>query len=273
MSPSLTAKDTNASLAALSIETDQAKNNPDLAVHADVPYGDRPRQLLDFYTSKSQSDAPMPCLIFIHGGFWQEGSKDLSGFAAQTFVDHGWSYVSVGYTLTPDVSLSELTQEISEALSFVHANAEQYHIDPDHIVLSGHSAGGHLTASTLAGLVDKSTAQKIAGAALISGVFELAPIAKSYVNDKARITEAEISELSPLRHVPLKDVPVHVVIGADEPEAFQIQSTVMTETWGDALSDLTVCSEPGRDHFDILQVLADPDSKTFQTILQMSKRS
>ena len=269
LSPSLTAKDANGALAGQVAATQAAFADTGHRALADLAYGERPRQLLDIFTP-NEVDGPLPCLMFVHGGFWQEGSKEVSGFAARSFTTHGWAYVSVGYTLTPEVTLTELTAEVHDAVAFVHANAVRFGIDPTRIIIAGHSAGGHLTASILTDLLGKGVGDMIAGAVPISAVVELGPIARSYVNDLARMSESEVATLSPVRFSPKQDVPVHVVIGGDEPEAFQVQSGLLAEHLRGRITDLTFCRAAGRDHFDILDVLADPESETFQTILGMA---
>ena len=103
----------------------------------------------------------------------------------------------------------------------------------------------------------------------ISGVFELAPIAASYINDLARMSEAEVDLLSPLHKLPASGIPVHVLIGADEPEAFQIQSKVLRDEWSRHLPKLSYCKAAGRDHFDVLEELATPTSATVRAIQDM----
>ena len=269
LSPSQSAKDAAGDLSRMVARTEMARTDPAITSTVDIAYGTRPRQRLDLYRPASASNAVLPCLVFIHGGFWQEGDKSVSGFAAKTFCDLGWAYVSVGYTLTPEISLTGLTEEIYQALAFLNAQAAEWGIDPQRIVLAGHSAGGHLAACVLADVLKRGVGGGLAGAVLISGVYELAPIAKSYVNDLARIDARELQELSPLRHVPRSDIPVHLLIGADEPTAFQLQSDALKEVWLPDLSQLTSDVAVGRDHFDVLEELNDPASPTMQVIRSM----
>jgi arylformamidase len=267
LSPSRSAKDAGGALGRMVRQTKEALCDPGLDVRQDISYGNRVRQKLDVFRPKAAGTSALPCLVFIHGGFWQEGDKSVSGFAAQTFCAAGWAYVSVGYSLTPEVSLTELTQEVHSAVAYVHENAKALGIDPQRIVLAGHSAGGHLAATVVADSLGCGTNAYIRGAVLISGVFELGPIAKSYVNDLARITEEEIGRLSPLRLLPQTQAPVHVLVGADEPTAFQVQSTVLGDLWTPHVKSLTQHVAPGRDHFDILDELNDPTSETVQRVL------
>ena len=261
LSPSQSAKDATGVLTAMVAETEAARADPALESRCDIAYGDGPAARLDLYRP-AKAEGPLPCLVFLHGGFWQEGDKSVSGYAARALAKAGWASVGVGYPLTPGVSLTELTQQVHEALRFIHDAADRLGIDPERIVLAGHSAGGHLAASVVADIFGTGIAARICGAVLISGVFELAPIAASYVNDLARMTEGEIAALSPLRFAPARQMPLHVLVGADEPEAFRMQSEVLAASWAGALPALESWQAPGRDHFDILHELTDPASPT-----------
>jgi arylformamidase len=269
LSPSLSAKDAGGALGAMVSQTQAAQRDPMLDVRIDIPFGARPRQKLDVYLPKTADSAPKPVIVFIHGGFWQEGDKSVSGFAVSTFAALGWASISLGYTLTPDVSLTELTKEIHEGVQYIAKNAAALGIDAENIILVGHSAGGHLAASVMCDLLGQGVHKLIRGVVLISGVFELAPIARSYVNDLTRMSDGEISSLSPLRHDVKARIPVHVLIGTDEPEAFQVQSAVLRDSWAPVLPDLSFHAAAGRDHFDVLEELRDPSSMTVRSIRLM----
>ena len=269
LSPSRSAKDAAASLGLMVTRTTQALSDPALTVTRDIAYGARPRQKLDVF--RPAGPGLLPAVIFLHGGFWQEGDKSVSGFAASTFAALGWAWISVGYTLTPEVSLTQLTGEIAQALTLIHETAAEIGLDPRRLVLAGHSAGGHLAACICADIPKAGLAEKIAGAVLVSGVFDLAPIARSYVNDMARITAEETEKLSPLRHKPARTLPVHMVIGADEPQAFHDQSQALRDGWRGDLPGLTYDVAAGRDHFDVLEELNATGSPTVRAILGMGR--
>ena len=105
----------------------------------------------------------------------------------------------------------------------------------------------------------------------ISGVFNLAPVAASYVNDKARMDAAEVAEMSPLFVRPARDVPVHILVGGDESDAFQQQSLALLAAWSPHLSQSTFAAPRGRDHFDVLDELTDPASATFRILMEMGR--
>jgi arylformamidase len=216
----------------------------------DVPYGTAPRQRWDLFAAK---DPSAPCLVFIHGGYWQRNTReDFAGFA-EGIMAHGWSAAMVGYTLAPDVSLAAIVDEIAKALEWLAANGPKHGLAGGPIVVSGWSAGGHLTAMAL------SHPRVTAGLA-ISGVFELAPIRDTYLNEKLRLTDDEIATLSPLR-LPVVQKPLAVAYGTNELPALVNDSRDLhaRREAGGAPGPLVPIS--GADHFTILEELRRPDGK------------
>ena len=87
--------------------------------------------------------------MFIHGGYWQRNSKDQFANLIAGPYAHGWAAALPGYTLAPDASLTEIVAEINAALDWLAAHGPAHGIAGP-VVLSGWSAGGHLTAMCLA---------------------------------------------------------------------------------------------------------------------------
>ena len=85
----------------------------------DVPYGPGPRQRWDLFAANS---AAAPCLVFIHGGYWQRNTREDFAAFAEGVMSHGWSAAMVGYTLAPDVSLKAIVGEIGQALDWLGQN-------------------------------------------------------------------------------------------------------------------------------------------------------
>ncbi len=95
----------------------------------------------------------MPVLIFVHGGNWNSGNKDLYNFFGNNFARKDVVTVIPGYTLSPEANYETMTQQIAQAILWVHSNISKYNGDPAKIFITGHSAGAHLV--TLA-VVDNS---------------------------------------------------------------------------------------------------------------------
>lgn len=269
LSPSQSAKDAAAVLARHEAQTAALEADAELARWSDVAYGRGARQLYDVTAPIGAVDAP--CLAFVHGGFWQEGSKAGSGFAARAYARDGWAHAALGYTLAPEASLAQIVEEVAEALRQLRARAADYGIDSERIVLAGHSAGAHLAAAILAGLGGADLPDALAGYVLISGVYDLAPVAASYVNDAVGLSPGDVDRLSPLLYWPAADRPVHLLVGADEPEAFRRQSDALAALWGRELRRISLARAPGRDHFDILDELAREGSETRARIRRMGQ--
>jgi len=260
LSPSLSAKDAAGVLARHSARTSALWSDPDFDCTRDLSYGAAPRQLLDVV--RPLGPGPFPCLIFLHGGFWQEGDKGGSGFAARRLGHAGWASALVGYSLAPDARLSEIVTEVGQAIDYLADNAGELRLDPKRFILAGHSAGGHLAAALICGKAGQRTAETIAGAVLISGVYDLEPIAMSYVNEAVGLDADDVRALSVLDENPISDIPIHLLIGEDEPAAFQEQTDALAAAWSNSISALSLHREPGCDHFNILDELASLMEKT-----------
>jgi arylformamidase len=138
LSPSRSAKDAAGVMQAWGQESDKARRSPGIRTFLDVAYGPAANQKLDVYTGRAEEGGLRPVFAFIHGGFWQQGSKDSSAFPAPAFVAANWIYVAVGYTLAPNATLTAIMAEIRSALRFIHLHAREYGGDPDKIIVAGH---------------------------------------------------------------------------------------------------------------------------------------
>ena len=91
---------------------------------------------------------PRPTLLYIHGGGWVGGSKDTVFFRFLPYLEKGWAVVNVEYRLARVALAPAAVEDARCALRWVKQNAATYGLDPDRIVVSGHSAGGHLSLTT-----------------------------------------------------------------------------------------------------------------------------
>jgi arylformamidase len=215
--------------------------------HLDLRYGPRERNSWDLFPA---ADPKAPCIVFIHGGYWQRNSKD--GFANLISGLHarGWAGALPGYTLAPDASLAEIVAEIHAALDWLAANGKTHGIEGK-VVLSGWSAGGHLTAMCL------GHARVSAGLA-ISGVYELGPIRDTYLNEKLQLSDAEIETLSPMR-LPMVNKPLLITYGTAELPPLVSDSRDLHARRAAAHLPGALLPVPGADHFTIVHELRDAD--------------
>jgi arylformamidase len=216
-------------------------------MHLDLRYGKRERNTWDLFP---QADPDAPCIVFIHGGYWQRNSKDQFANLIAGPYTRGWAAALPGYTLAPDASLSEIVAEINAALDWLAAHGPAHGINGP-VVLSGWSAGGHLTAMCLGHRLVK------AGLA-ISGVFELGPVRDTYLNEKLRLTEQEVVTLSPMRS-PMVDKPLAFAYGTAELPPLVSDSRDLHALRSAAHLPGALIPVPRANHFTIVHELRDPE--------------
>ena len=189
--------------------------------------------------------------MFIHGGYWQAVPEEFACLIEGPRAI-GWSAALPGYTLAPDLSLTGIVAEIHAALDWLAAHGPANGIAGP-IVLSGWSAGGHLTAMALGHPAVR------AGLA-ISGLFELGPIRDTYLNEKLRLTDAEIAALSPLR-LPVSPKPLAIAYGTAELPPLVSDSRELHARRAAAHAPGPLLPVAGADHFTIVLELQKPDGQ------------
>ena len=111
------------------------------------------RGLLDVYTPVTQG-ARRPVLLHVHGGAWMMGHKSHQGQPLlHRMVELGWVGVSINYRLAPRDAYPAQIIDVKKALAWVKTHIEEYGGDPEFVIVTGGSAGGHL--SLLAGLTSR----------------------------------------------------------------------------------------------------------------------
>jgi acetyl esterase/lipase len=115
----------------------------------DVTYlvADGVESKLDLWVPR-EAPAPLPTVMYIHGGGWVQGSKEASDLALLPWVEQGWAVVNVEYRMGPKAPAPAAVEDCRCALRWVRENAATYNLDPKRIVITGHSAGGHLSLTT-----------------------------------------------------------------------------------------------------------------------------
>ncbi|WP_367768152.1 alpha/beta hydrolase [Flavobacterium sp. WC2421] len=101
---------------------------------------------LNVFVPRSDKSAPFPILIFVHGGNWNSGRKGTYDLLGRNFASKGVVTIIPDYTLSPDASYDEMTEQIASVIQWVKANGSKYNGNPNQIFITGHSAGGHLGA-------------------------------------------------------------------------------------------------------------------------------
>lgn len=230
-----------------------------------VRYGESPVELVDFFPAAGPTPAPLH--VFLHGGYWQELSRRESAFAAPGFLRRGAAFAAVGYGLAPAYGLAEIVAMVRRALGLLLDSAAELGVDPERVVLSGSSAGAHLAAMALA---DPALAGRLAGAVLLSGIYDLQPITGTYVNDPLGLDAEAARALSPLRALRAPLPPVVVARGGAETGEFARQHEEMVAALKAAGAEVVDVLVAECDHFDLPFRLADPDTALGREVLTRS---
>ena len=227
--------------------------------HLDLRYGAADRNKWDLYPAR---DPRAPCCVHIHGGFWQRGSRESFACMAQGILARGWSAALPGYTLAPDASLGQIVEELRSALDWFGANAGRHGITGP-LILTGWSAGGHLTAC----LIDHPA---VTAGLAISGVFELAPLRESpHVNDLVRLSMDEVASLSPIRQAPTAKM-LSIAYGTGELPAMAATSRDFNAHRAMAHRPGDLIPIPAANHFTILDQLLEADSHLVRSIVGLA---
>jgi arylformamidase len=200
-------------------------------------YGPTPPETLDIYGAGKKA------FVFVHGGAWKRQSSREQGFLAGPILQAGAAYVALNFANLPTVTLPEMVAQVCRALEWISKELT------DHIVLCGHSSGGHLAACAL------TKTNLVRKAMVVSGIYDLLPVRLSARNDYVRLDERLEHEYSPIRHVDTIRCPVTVAWAEKESPEFYRQSEEFATRLG-----APILIGKGLNHFEIAEALGDPQS-------------
>ena len=169
------------------------------------------------------------------------------------------------YTLAPAARMDQIVGEVRAAVAWVIDHAKEVGGDPARVYVSGHSAGGHLTAMAMTGA-------RVAGGVAISGLYNLEPIRLCYLNEKLRLDPDEEKRNSPILHLPLRAAPLVVTVGLGElPELIRQSEEYAMARQGRGLAGRYLPIER-HDHFSILEELACRDGQILAALEMLASR-
>lgn len=235
--------------------------------HPGIVYDEAGGERLDVW---GVGDGLRPVFVFLHGGYWMALSRDVSSFMARALHERGAATVVPDYTLAPKASLEEIVRQARAAVAWVYRRGREFGLDPERIVVGGSSAGGHLTGMTMVGGWQEPLGlpEDVVKAAMpFSGLFDIRPVTRIYVNEYVRLDLERAAALSPALLPAGYRCPAVFVAGESDGDGFLAQSRMFQPRWGGELMIV-----PGRDHFDVVLDLADPGSRVSTALMGLISR-
>ena len=235
----------------------------------DLAYGPDPRHKLDLFGPDCDGTGSAPLLVFLHGGYWRALDRTPFSHMARGPNALGVQVAVPSYRLCPHVSLEQLIDDVRQTVVFLYQRYQRP------MAIAGHSAGGHLTACLLgtdwpayqAGLPARLTPHGYA----ISGLFDLAPLTQTSINEALRLSAADAKTLSPAFWTPPPATVLDAVVGSTESEDYHRQSRLITERWQAEGAQTRFELLAGDNHFTAILPLADPHSAMTQRVAALAK--
>jgi arylformamidase len=223
---------------------------------ADLAYGPTAAEYLDLFPGPKGG----PVHVFVHGGYWRRFSAKDFSFVAEPLVAQGFSVVVPNYALCPAVGVGEIVRQVRAALRWTVLNGAAHGGDVERLTVSGHSAGGHLVGMALAtdwSLWRDMPAMPVRGALALSGLYDLAPFASSWLQPVLQLDHHQVQRLSPVRQVRPGGPPLLLAAGERESEAFHTQAAHYASAWAEQGNPVERVTCRDRDHFTILEDLPE----------------
>lgn len=235
----------------------------------DKPYGKGERQKYDIFHPKNGAAGPLA--VFIHGGYWQRGDRKAYSFVARELIAQGVSVAVPSYSLCPEVSVMDIVGEMRQFLKTLYEATKR------RPVVTGNSAGGHLTGAMVAtdwSKVGGVPSDLVKAGYAISGVYDLPPLIGTSINDAVTMDQAKAKEASPiLWPAPPRDRTFVAAAGGDESQEFIRQSLDIVAAWSRAGVKAECVVVPSTNHFTIVDELVRPDSAMLARVVAMAKAS
>lgn len=247
--------------------SDEARRT--LACRTDLRYGAHEMQTLDLYPAQGECRA---ALVFIHGGYWMAMDKREHGFVALELARRGVTVLALNYALCPAVTIEDIVRQILQAGAWLYRHAPELGVPRERLYISGHSAGGHLTAMAMAALWPRFApdlpARLFKGGLAISGIYDLRDLVKvPSVNSNLRLDMPKALKASPMFLPPATDAPLYLAVGGDELPPFRGQQQQLARKWKRVVAQNVVL--PGENHYSILLQLLDTESALFRSAARM----
>ena len=225
-----------------------------------LSYGDGAKHRFDLFLPKDEAKG---VVVFVHGGYWMKFDQSFWSHLANGPVEHGFAVAMPTYTLCPDIRIAGIVAEIGKAIVAI---GERFQ---GPMLLTGHSAGGHLAARMICAdsPLPDPLRKRIRHVVSISGLHDLRPLMNTAMNATLGIDEAEAVAQSPALLRPMDNARLTCWAGAAERSEFIRQNALLANVWAGLSAQTCTVEEPDRHHFNIVDGLADPDHPLLRTLL------
>ena len=228
-------------------------------------YGEGERNRIDLFAGSGDG----PLVVFIHGGYWQALDGSSFSHCARGLNAHGIAVAVPTYDLCPAVTVADIINQMRMASRELAKLGRP-------LVVSGHSAGGHLAACMLATdwtAFDASLPKDLVSAAYaISGLFDLPPLVETSINKALGLDTATAKAASPLFWTPPAHGSLDAVVGEAESAEYHRQSRSIADIWGAAGVPTRYGSIAGANHFTAIAALSDPNSSMVLRLKALARR-
>ena len=216
-----------------------------------------------------------PVDVFVHGGAWRRNLAADYALLAEPLVRAGAHSVIIDFINVDQAQgdLFPMYQQVRRALAWLHRNAESFGGDRDRLYLSAHSSGSHLSGVVLTrGWKEEGLPpDAVKGAVLLSGMYDLHPVALSKRSAYVKFTDAMVEKLSAQRHLDGLHTPLVLAIGTCETPEFQRQSRDFAAAVKAAGKPVELLVGEAYNHFELLETLANPYGLAGRAMLQQMR--
>ena len=228
-----------------------------------LAYGSHPDERLDLFVPRAAPPGTLrPVHLFVHGGYWRAFSKDDYAFVADAITAGGAIAAVMDYSLMPAARMNVLVGQVRRAASWLEREAATFGGDRQALSASGHSAGAHLASFLVCRATHEPEAAlpAVRAVLLASGLYDLEPITRSFLQPELMLTDEEAARWSPLRAAPVAGADVRLMVGANETAPFHHQAAAFAAhlAWAGAPNRLATVQ--GQDHMTIVRELGRPGS-------------
>lgn len=234
-----------------------------VALKAEVSTGDSDAQKL-FVWGTEEADAaaaPLPVLVFVHGGSWRWGDPVDYDFIGRSFVPKGFVVVLAGYRMHPEAVYPAMLEDTASAIAWTKENIAEYGGDPDRIVIAGHSAGAYNVVQTA--LDQQWLAQlghspdDVAGVVGLSGPYDFYPFdSESTINSFGKAEKPEATQ--PIQQVRGDAPPMLLIHGEKDTLVFPRNTRELAKRLNEAGGAADTAFYEAMDHNQPLISLAAP---------------